>query len=307
MKQWHLLLILLLVGVFGACSGRQKQPTPSAQRPLHDFVLPQPPVTMTQPQQAEYLRDHYWDHFRFSDTTALATVDTMAMLRHFGLYASICALQPTNGEPMRRLMQRAASSRAMCDLFLYLADMVLHDPNSPLRNDEFYIPILETQLATAWYDTYERIAPTYDLEMARKNRIGHPANDFRYTTADGRSHTLYTLQAEYLLLFFNNPDCAMCKEIREAIDASELLSALIAEGRLKVLALYPDEDLQAWHNYRKQIPASWINAYDAEGQIRNEERYSLNAIPSLYLLDHQKRVIFKDSTDVGALEAFLGQ
>ena len=115
------------------------------------------------------------------------------------------------------------------------------------------------------------------------------------------------LQAEYLLLFFNNPDCAMCKEIREAIDASELLSALIAEGRLKVLALYPDEDLQAWHNYRKQIPASWINAYDAEGQIRNEERYSLNAIPSLYLLDHQKRVIFKDSTDVGALEAFLGQ
>ena len=53
--------------------------------------------------------------------------------------------------------------------------------------------------------------------MARQNRIGHRANDFRYATADGRRRSLYDLQADYVLLFFNNPDCAMCKELREQI------------------------------------------------------------------------------------------
>lgn len=307
MKHRHLLLLLFVLVLLGACGGGQNRPTPASSRPLHDFALPQPPVTMSRPQQADYLREHFWDHFRFSDTTALATVDTMAMLRHFALYTSLCALQPTDGEPMRRVMQRAATSRRMCDLFLYLAEQVLHDPNSPLRNDELYIPILETQLDTPWYDEYERIAPAYDLEMARKNRVGHPANDLRYTTADGKTRSLYDLRASYTLLFFNNPDCAMCKELREAICASPLLSQLIAEGRLKVLALYPDEDLQAWHNYRRQIPPTWINAYDKGCRIREEQSYNLNAIPSLYLLDDQKRVIFKDSTDIGAIEAFFAQ
>lgn len=38
---------------------------------------------------------------------------------------------------------------------------------------------------------------------------------------------------------------------------------MIERGRLKILALYPDEDLTEWRNYRDHIPATWINAYDA--------------------------------------------
>ena len=54
----------------------------------------------------------------------------------------------------------------------------------------------------------------------------------------------------------------MCREIREAITSSPMLSEMIERGRLKVLALYPDEDLTEWRDYRDHIPASWINAYD---------------------------------------------
>ena len=38
-----------------------------------------------------------------------------------------------------------------------------------MRNDEFYIPVLEAQLAAAFYDQYERIGPQYALDMARQN------------------------------------------------------------------------------------------------------------------------------------------
>ena len=54
----------------------------------------------------------------------------------------------------------------MLDYFTMLAELVIHDPNSPLRNDEFYIPVLRAVLASPYYDEYERIGPSYDLNMA---------------------------------------------------------------------------------------------------------------------------------------------
>ena len=207
-------------------------------------------------------------------------------------YAQLRVIRDRQGKPVDLLV-------------LDTADGVLHDPNSPLRNDEFYIPVLRAQLAAPWYDEYERIAPEYDLRMAMQNRVGQRANDFRYTLASGATGTLYGVKAEYTLLFINNPGCGMCKQLREQISGSPMLSEMIERGRLKILALYPDEDLTEWRNYRDHIPASWINAYDAGCLVRENGTYDLTAIPSLYLLDSDKRVLVKDSTDVPYIEEVI--
>ena len=80
---------------------------------------------------------------------------------------------------------------------------------------------------------------------------------------------------------------------------------MIERGRLKVLALYPDEDLTEWRDYRDHIPASWINAYDKGCVVREKSLYALHAIPALYLLDSRKRVLVKDSTDVAQIEEII--
>ena len=205
----------------------------------------------------------------------------------------------------RELMRRASASRPMLDYFTMLAQQVIHDPNSPLRNDEFYIPVMQAVLASPYYDEYERIGPAYDLAMASQNRLGQRANDFRYTLASGATGTLYGVKAEYTLLFINNPGCGMCKQLREQISGSPMLSEMIERGRLKILALYPDEDLTEWRNYRDHIPATWINAYDAGCLVRENGTYDLTAIPSLYLLDSDKRVLVKDCTDVPYIEEVI--
>lgn len=74
-----------------------------------------------------------------------------------------------------------------------------------------------------------------------------------------------------------------------------MLSEMIERGRLKVVALYPDEDLAEWREYRGHIPPSWINGYDAGCVVREKSLYDLHAIPALYLLDRDKRVLVKDS------------
>ena len=305
MKRLSILLLCMLV-VMTSCGRRRKAPASDAAAPQPAVFLPAiPPSRLSAAEQQEWLRWHYWDRFNFSDTLFLTRVDSSQLFEAYARYVVLLGGRPTDGAPMDSLMRRASTSRRMLDYFSKMAEVVLHDPNSPLRNDEFYIPVLEAQLRAPWYDEYERIAPQYDLQIARQNRLGQPANDFRYTLASGRSGTLYGLDAEYVLLFINNPGCAMCREIREAISSSPMLTEMIEHGRLQVLAIYPDEDLSEWHAYRDEMPASWINAYDKGCVIRNELLYDLHAIPALYLLDRNKRVLVKDSVDVAQIEEVI--
>ena len=293
-----LIAALLLV----SCGGGRK-PKPAADTVRSRVFLPAiPPASLAAEERPEWLRRHYWDRFDFSDTLFLAQVDTAQMVEAYARYIALLSAAPTDGAPIDSLMRRASASRPMLDYFAWLGAEVLHDPNSPLRNDEFYIPVLRALLAAPWYDEYERIAPACDLQTAMQNRIGERANDLRYTLASGATGHLYGIRAEYVLLFINNPGCPMCREIREAIVASPMLSEMIERGRLKVLALYPDEDLAEWRDYRDRIPAAWFNGYDAGCVVRETGSYDLTAIPALYLLDREKRVLVKDSTDVPFIE-----
>ncbi len=298
-----LIFAVLLLSV--SCTGRQQQPTTEKSAAPREFPSAFVPLCLSFEGQHEWKRGHYWDNFNFTDTLFIAEIDSAQMVRAYVDYISILSSHPTDGAPIDSLMRRASASRRMLDYFAKLGEQVLHDPNSPFRNDEFYIPVLQSVLASPYYDEYERIAPTYDLKMASLNRVGQPANDFRYTLASGKTGRLYDLKAEYVLLFINNPGCPMCRDIREAITASPILTKMIEQGRLQVLALYPDEDLTEWRNYRSHIPAAWINAYDAGCEIRNNDLYNLSAIPALYLLDRDKRVLVKDSTDVPYIEEVI--
>lgn len=157
-------------------------------------------------------------------------------------------------------------------------------------------------LAAPWYDAYERLAPEYALKMAMQNRVGQPANDFTFERITGERGSLYGLRSEYVLLFVSNPGCALCREVREQIASSPMLSEMIERGRLAVLVLYPDEELDAWRAHAGEIPPAWINARDPGCVVRDSGLYDLRAIPSLYLLDADKRVLVKDSADVALIE-----
>lgn len=303
---YRIVVILLAALCAVSCGGRRSSRQQTSAAPQMRVFLPAiAPSSLSDDAKRDYLRWHYWDRFDFADTLFIREVDTVQMVEAYVRWIALISDRPTDGVPMDSLMRRASASRPMLDYFTMLAELVIHDPNSPLRNDEFYIPVLRAVLASPYYDEYERIGPSYDLNMAMQNRIGERANDFRYTLASGATGTLYGVKAEYVLLFINNPGCPMCKQLREQIDGSPMLSVMIKRGRLKVVALYPDEDLAEWREYRGHIPPSWINGYDAGCVVREKSLYDLHAIPTLYLLDRDKRVLVKDSTDVPYIEEVI--
>jgi hypothetical protein len=134
----------------------------------------------------------------------------------------------------------------------------------------------------------------YLRKMAEKNRVGQPAADFTYTLASGKQGKLYDLQAPYTLLFFYDPDCHTCSDIKQAMKGAAWLHGLVAKGQVKVLTLYPDEDVALWRARLPEMANEWINAYDKEQTLTLEQRYDLTSIPSFYLLDKEKKVLLKD-------------
>ena len=292
--------IVLAVIILG-CTPQQRK---SEARKSYHFHYVQPPAMSSEEQQFAYMQEHFWDRFDFADTLYTTKADTAEMMRAYATYLQHF-VGPTNQEPLRKLMQNASVSKKMFNYFGMLAEKILHDPNSPLRSDELYIAVLEAQIASPHLDKYEKMIPEYDLRIASQNRIGRKANNFEYTLKSGITHNLYSLDNEFIIIYINNPGCAMCRDISEALKRSPIISELQAEGRLKIVAIYPDKDLNEWRKHYTDIPNEWINGYDRECRIASENLYNVSAIPALYLLDKEKKVLVKDSTNVGEIEQTL--
>ena len=126
------------------------------------------------------------------------------------------------------------------------------------------------------------------------NRRGTVAADFAFSDKDGRHYTLHGINADLTILFFSNPGCTACKQIIEYLSHDPEISSLVQEGKIAVVNVYIDEDLKEWYDYIDQYPESWYNGYDHNHIIRDDELYNVRAIPSLYLLDKDKKVILKD-------------
>lgn len=261
------------------------------------FSLPTIPDILTDPtDRANYLANHYWDRFPFADTI-LATEPNTEQL--FVDYIDILTYASTGQaeQSIRNMLahtQKEESGRTWRH-FLSLFEKYLDDPNSPYRNETLYIPVVMSILSRSNLDEAERDRTREQLSMMMKNRPEYLATDFVYTLANGKTGQLYDIQADFLILLFYNPDCHNCAETVTALKTSPVIRELLAKKTLAILAFYPDQDMDSWKKHRSDIPSNWINGYDAETKVKNDGLYELRAIPTLYLLNKEKRVLLKDA------------
>ncbi|MDR0953912.1 MAG: DUF5106 domain-containing protein [Rikenellaceae bacterium] len=310
MKRQRLFLAVWLGAALmlsAGCGNRAKKGEKTALPTFPAIVVP---TMVTEPQAvADYVTQHYWDRFEFTDTAFLAAPEVLEQALSDYLYLLSSVGEDQAVRNMAEMMKRARADTAMYRYFVEETDHYLWDPNSPYRNETLYIPVLEDIISFSQADPATRTRSEYRLNLARQNRPGMIAADFPYTLNSGESGQMRQIRSEYLILFFNNPGCNACAEITVQIGQSPLLNRLQQEKqggmpRLTVLAIYTDEDLEAWREHLPEMPAHWINSYDKGASIKNTNLYDLKAVPTLYLLDRDKRVILKD-TDVRMIEAYL--
>ena len=285
--------VVILAGfIAGSCTGNSGRTKTKTSK---EFSLPVIPAMMDDPQQqVNYLAEHYWNNFDFNDTSFIHQPKVTEMIFTEYLKILMQATASATASSIRHTLEQALENPQAFTFFTDLLEKYLYNPNSPLRNEEIYSIALEYILAAPQVDELKKVRSRYQLEQLSKNRVGKVAVDFVYTLANGKQGRMHHLKSDYLVLFFNNPDCAACKDIQHAFEQSPVMSQMQKTGALKILAIYVDQDTEAWQQYQTNIPKQWINGYDASYIILGEDLYDLRAIPSLYLLDKDKRVVLRD-------------
>jgi thioredoxin-related protein len=166
-------------------------------------------------------------------------------------------------------------------------------PNSSYRNQQLYAKILVAKINSNWYNEDEKELAKGKLTLSKQNNIGSAANDFKYTTPAGEEKSMYEIKANFLLLYFNNPECEACKEMKEALSQSAIINQKLKTGELKVLSIYADADKKNWRSHLGDYPKQWLQGI-TDGTLYKSKVYDLRAIPTMYLMDKDKKVLLKD-------------
>lgn len=258
-----------------------------------------PDVLVDEQARLAYVLQHFWSNYLFDDqsqpnrdTGEQGFVDFINLMQY--------ADSATCASAARVFTDSIAVSASRLKHFDGLIDHYLGNPDSPLKNDVSYAHLLRAVVTRLPDGDVTRSRLAYRLKLVERNQPGTLAADFEYIDRQGHHHRLYDTDSELTLLVFSDPECEHCHELMPLIIGNATLQG---DARLTVLNIYPDENRKAWEQDVKPLPLNWQEGRSPEGELMRKQVYALPALPSLYLLDSQKRVLVKDGTLEQILQA----
>lgn len=303
-KQIFILAVLLL-----AAGCREKKAERFTALPFPDVQLPS--MISGQQEALEYMAVNYWNGITDpsrsypSDSLLVSGVRRGDVEQKFADWTSIMEYAGNGiwSKAVGNLYDRAFAcerkdtASQVFETFVDLFQKYYYDPNSPMRNEDVYYHFVSRYASYEGLTDVEKAKYEREARLCAMNRIGTRASDFRFADRRGNIMNLYDIKAELTLLFFSNPGCEACMNIISVLREDPVISSMVASGRIAVANIYIDEDIQAWRSYMPVYPEEWYNGFDPDMVLRSNETYAIRAIPSLYLLDSEKRIIMKDAPE----------
>lgn len=269
------------------------------------FQIPVAPDHLTQKSdKINYIFEHFWDNFDFSDSSKIANPDygEQAVVDYIGYFPLVSINQVDSG--INALFNQVKNDQKSFVYFKEVFDNYLANPNSPMNSDLFYEPVVKYMVNAENLAENERIKYKTLLPIVQKNKPGSIASDFDFMNTDGKTTNLKSIKAPFIFLMFYEPGCAQCEQTITSLKNSTAFNSVIDQGGLDVLAIYPDGNKQIWEDYKQNIPSNWMNGIDLDQTILSQGIYQIKATPTIYLLDKDKKVILKD-TDLKQVGEFF--
>ena len=187
---------------------------------------------------------------------------------------------------VRKLVAKYGADDSVSRWLLQRLEHHLYEPDSPIRNDNYYISVLEEALVSGHLNGMMRVRPLYQLKMLKKNRTGDIAADFSFTLPAGELQNLWGIPAQYTLLLFYDPDCMHCLSYIQQLSESPVINSLLQRSepalpQLALVAICTESDMDTWWEYQNSLPSTWVNGYDSRSVLTEKELYFLRSLPSL--------------------------
>jgi thiol-disulfide isomerase/thioredoxin len=212
----------------------------------------------------------------------------------------------------------------------YFKKVIVQHPDTLIKEADHIIalskPNKETYKFTIWYFTYEtetsqimgmdavfvhlvnkyyktgeaywvneRVLKniTERADVLDKLLIGRPGPNMIMIDTNNNLKALYSLQADYTIIMFWDPDCGHCRteipEIRDWLKENEAIY------NAKIFSVCSDTNLVKWKKFLHDYEIThWDNVNGTRSATKNyHDLYDIISTPTIYLLDKDKNILAK--------------
>ena len=160
--------------------------------------------------QQEYVLLHYWDKISAKELTSSPDLHEKLLVDYINLYKGMS--NNTIEASLRKMTSVYLNDSLMMKQILQLSEKYFYNPNSPVRNEDWYTPVIEVALTSSYISPTQKIKLNYVRTLMSKNKVNTLATNFKMTLANRSELELYSVESEYIVLYFSNPDCLACIE-----------------------------------------------------------------------------------------------
>lgn len=290
MKRQLASLILFIATALGAF----------AQTPDLLVTMPVPPSTLERlDERSGYIIQHFWDTFNPKSSFS----NLQALDRTMGQFFGIAPYAPAEDVHASIDHLIAIVGKAKADNLVTLAEIAerhVYGDTADIHSEELLYPFVKAVATTKKVKSPLKARYTAIYKQLDNSQIGMIPADFTYTRPDGTTGTLSENKTPYTLLFFYDPDCLDCRMAKARLSADIALPALIDNGQLSIMAIYPDEPTAEWREDAKGLPANWIVGAYPEA----DQHFTMEMTPEIYFLDKEHKILAKDILTDNILSTF---
>jgi thiol-disulfide isomerase/thioredoxin len=254
-------------------------------------------------------KKHYWDGISFMDERIIRTPFFLKKVETY--YREV--ISPDPDSIIKDADYKLLLARSSPEMYKFLLNWLTDEFINPkyMGQDAVFVHLFEkyhSKGASPWLNEKQMEAISRRAYMLMANLIGEKAADLDMLNTEGKATSLYSLNADYTVIIFWDPNCGHCKEEIPRLDS--IYRASWKNHNLKIFAVLTPDGKQnvkpEWLTFIKMNNISdWTHVYktqemeDADFAAQRasfRQLYDINMTPTIYLLDKEKRIIGKKLT-----------
>jgi thiol-disulfide isomerase/thioredoxin len=249
-----------------------------------------------------YYKSHYWDYLDLSDSRLLRTPLLSKKVNAY--FDQVVVRHPDSVmAEIDLVINKARPSKEVISWMVWNFTSEYQNPEY-MGFDVVFIHLVDEYFSK---EEIENLTPSVlenlqdRADKMRPLLLGEEAPNLILIDSTGNYQSFFSLENEYVLLYFWDYDCGICK--RE----SALLKEFYEETGLdvEIYAVNVNADLDKWKLSLNEKEFNWVNVNGTRSVTQNfHDLYDTYGTPAIFILDKDKKIIAKK---IGAeqVEGFL--
>ncbi len=252
----------------------------------------------------QFYKNHFWDNVDFFDERLVRTSFFEEKLDQF--FEQVVYPNPDSVIKEINWMLGYASINAEMEKFLLVKFVNRYLNMKYMWDDLVYVHLFEKYFSQKEYEWLTEKGKKIIFDRAYNlmaNLFGSQANNIELPDSSGIPQHLYSISNPYTVVVFWDPTCGHCKETLPKMDSIYKAKWKIANVKIFAIAKETDGSKKDWLQFINEHKLEeWQHVYyskaDNDTRVNNNipsyfQLYDVQTVPSLYLLDKDKRILAK--------------